>query len=129
MHPATIPMLAVPFALALLGAPADAGGQAVRHPMNAADGSTIQLVPHAGPGLAPLARGGAALPLASGWTQASVPPNLFLRAISFATPAVGYAAGELGVVVKTTDGGANWTTVLDAGFPYYWYGIQATSAQ
>ena len=129
MHPATTPMLAVPFALAVLVAPADAGGRALRHPLTAADGSTVQLVPHTGPGLAPLARGGGALPLASGWTQASVPPNLFLRAISFATPAVGYAAGELGVVVKTTDGGATWTTVLDAGFPYYWYGVQATSAQ
>ena len=29
----------------------------------------------------------------------------------------GYAAAELGAVYRTTDGGENWTTVMDIGFP------------
>jgi photosystem II stability/assembly factor-like uncharacterized protein len=40
---------------------------------------------------------------------------------------VGYAAAELGQVWKTTDGGKTWTEILNLGFPYYFYGVQALS--
>jgi photosystem II stability/assembly factor-like uncharacterized protein len=55
----------------------------------------------------------------------SVPPGLYLRAISMGSAQVGFAAGELGVVVRTTDGGDTWKTILNQGFPYYWYGVHA----
>jgi photosystem II stability/assembly factor-like uncharacterized protein len=45
--------------------------------------------------------------------------------ITFVSPTVGYAAAELGQVWQTTDGGGHWTTVLNRGFPYYYYGIYA----
>jgi len=52
-----------------------------------------------------------------------------LKAVSFADPLNGYAAAELGAVYRTTNGGQTWTTVMNLGFPYYWYGVQAFSAQ
>jgi photosystem II stability/assembly factor-like uncharacterized protein len=48
--------------------------------------------------------------------------------VSFATPLVGYIVTELGVVYKTTDGGDNWASVMNLGFPYYWYGVDALTA-
>jgi BNR/Asp-box repeat len=48
--------------------------------------------------------------------------------ISFANSQIGYAAAELGQVWKTTNGGANWTEIMNLGFPYYWYGVQASGA-
>ena len=48
--------------------------------------------------------------------------------VSFATPLVGYIVTELGAVYKTTDGGDNWTSVMNLGFPYYWYGVDAITA-
>jgi photosystem II stability/assembly factor-like uncharacterized protein len=52
-----------------------------------------------------------------------------VKAISFVNPQVGYMSAELGVVYKTTNGGANWSTVLNLGFPYYWYGIHTFTPQ
>jgi photosystem II stability/assembly factor-like uncharacterized protein len=52
-----------------------------------------------------------------------------LKAVSFADPLNGYAAAEMGAVYRTTNGGQSWTTVMNLGFPYYWYGVQAFSAQ
>ena len=52
-----------------------------------------------------------------------------VKAISFVNPNVGYMAAELGVVYKTTNGGADWSTVLNLGFPYYWYGIHTFTPQ
>ncbi len=52
-----------------------------------------------------------------------------VKAISFVNPNVGYMAAELGVVYKTTNGGADWSTVLNLGFPYYWYGVHTFSPQ
>jgi photosystem II stability/assembly factor-like uncharacterized protein len=52
-----------------------------------------------------------------------------VKAVSFVNPDVGYMAAELGVVYKTTDGGLNWTTVLNLGFPYYWYGVHTFTPQ
>ena len=96
----------------------------------AVPGGISQIVPHAGPGLAPAPFGPGSSQLgAGGWNQASVPPGLFLRAVSVATPSIAFASAELGVVLKSVDGGQSWQTVLNAGFPYYWYGVQAISAQ
>ena len=47
--------------------------------------------------------------------------------LAFPTATIGYAAAELGRVWKTTDGGETWTIVMDLGFPYYWYGVDALS--
>lgn len=56
--------------------------------------------------------------------QASI-PGAIIHDLSFPTPTVGFAAAELGQVWKTTDGGATWTEIVNVGFPYYWYGVQA----
>jgi len=48
--------------------------------------------------------------------------------ISFATTQAGYIVTELGSVYKTTNGGDNWTSVMNLGFPYYWYGVHALTA-
>jgi photosystem II stability/assembly factor-like uncharacterized protein len=50
-----------------------------------------------------------------------------IKDISFASPTVGYIAAELGRVWKTTDGGNTWTRIMNLGFPYYWYGVDALS--
>jgi len=39
------------------------------------------------------------------WTQASVPVNVTLTCVSFATAKIGWAAGHYGVVLNTQDGG------------------------
>ena len=41
---------------------------------------------------------------------------------------MGYAAAELGQVWKTIDGGTTWREVMNVGFPYYWYGVDALDA-
>src|SRR5574338_1525432 len=64
--------------------------------------------------------------LLTGWTQLQTVSGV-VKAVSFANSTVGYMGAELGVVYKTTDGGQNWTTVMNLGFPYYWYGIHAFS--
>lgn len=115
-------------ALSLALAPAPVRAEVVQLARQAPDGALVDLLPHAGPGLAPPASGSAAAS-AGPWQPASLPPGLFLRAVSMASPQIGYAAGELGVVLKTVDGGATWTLVKNDGFPTYWYGVQATTAQ
>lgn len=47
------------------------------------------------------------------WTQASVPVSSDLTAVTFVTPEKGWAVGHDGVVLATTDGGANWVRQLD----------------
>ena len=42
------------------------------------------------------------------WRQAVVPVDLTLTTVAFATPQDGWAAGGLGVVLHTTDGGLTW---------------------
>jgi len=54
--------------------------------------------------------------------------NRVFKDISFYNTQVGYIITELGAVYKTTNGGDNWSTVLNLGFPYYWYGVKALSA-
>lgn len=47
------------------------------------------------------------------WTQASVPVDVTLTCVSFATPMVGWAAGHFGVILKTIDGGKTWFIQLN----------------
>lgn len=54
--------------------------------------------------------------------------NKVFKDISFANTQVGYIVTELGGVYKTTNGGDNWVSVMNLGFPYYWYGVDAISA-
>jgi hypothetical protein len=62
---------------------------------------------------------------ANPWQLLATLPGAVIHDISFATPQIGYAAAELGQVWKTTNGGANWSLILNLGFPYYFYGVQA----
>lgn len=54
----------------------------------------------------------------------SVPGKVF-KDVSFVNPLVGFIVTELGAVYKTSNGGDNWTNVMNLGFPYYWYGVYA----
>jgi len=67
-------------------------------------------------------------PAANPWQLLATLPGAVIHDISFATPQIGYAAAELGQVWKTTNGGASWTEIMNLGFPYYWYGVQASGA-
>lgn len=67
-------------------------------------------------------------PKANPWQLLATLPGAVIHDISFATPQIGYAAAELGQVWKTTNGGVNWTRIMNLGFPYYWYGVQAGGA-
>ncbi len=64
-------------------------------------------------------------PHANPWQLLATLPGAVVHDISFATPNIGYAAAELGQVWKTTNGGVNWTQIVNLGFTYYWYGVQA----
>jgi photosystem II stability/assembly factor-like uncharacterized protein len=87
----------------------------------------VQIVPTVGPGLSTPSSTRAPA-LTTTWQPMNVPSGIYLRAISMGTAQVGYAAGELGIVLKSTDGGSTWTTILNQGFPYYWYGCHAFDA-
>ncbi len=47
------------------------------------------------------------------WRQAPVPVSANLVAVRFATPDLGWIAGQMGVVLKTQDAGQSWRLVLD----------------
>lgn len=47
------------------------------------------------------------------WRQASVPVQVSLTAVQFATPKEGWAVGHLGVVLHSADGGQTWQKQLD----------------
>lgn len=47
------------------------------------------------------------------WQQAQVPVSADLNAVSFATPALGWAVGHDGVVLHSRDGGVHWHKQLD----------------
>ena len=65
------------------------------------------------------------LPQSNPWRLQATIPSAVIKDISFAGPTVGYIAAELGKVWKTTDGGNTWTSVMNLGYPYYWYGVDA----
>ncbi len=47
------------------------------------------------------------------WKQASVPVGVLLTCVKFATPQVGWAAGQFGIILHSTDGGATWHEQLN----------------
>jgi len=47
------------------------------------------------------------------WVQASVPVGASITALRFANEREGWAVGHMGVVLRSTDGGAVWHKVLD----------------
>jgi photosystem II stability/assembly factor-like uncharacterized protein len=61
------------------------------------------------------------------WSLKFSAPGKVFKDVSFADPLVGYIVTELGSVYKTVDGGENWISVMNLGFPYYWYGVDALS--
>jgi photosystem II stability/assembly factor-like uncharacterized protein len=54
------------------------------------------------------------------WRQVPCPTSVTLTAVVFATPASGWVLGQMGVVLRTADGGLNWVRQLD--------GMQANQA-
>lgn len=66
-------------------------------------------------------------PESNPWRLQATLPGTVIKDISFASPTVGYVAAELGKVWKTTDGGNTWTLIMNLGYPYYWYGVDALS--
>lgn len=62
------------------------------------------------------------------WKLLATLPGAIIHDIAFPTPKVGFAVGEGGQVWKTTNGGSTWTLILNANYPYYWYGVNAFSA-
>jgi photosystem II stability/assembly factor-like uncharacterized protein len=67
-------------------------------------------------------------PKANPWKLQATLSGAVIHDISFPTTSVGYAAAELGQVWKTTNGGAKWTEIMNLGFPYYWFGVKALTA-
>ncbi len=61
------------------------------------------------------------------WVQKFTASGKVFKDISFADTQNGYIVTELGGVYKSTNGGNNWTSVMNLGFPYYWYGVYALS--
>jgi photosystem II stability/assembly factor-like uncharacterized protein len=114
----------------LVAAPGQALAQTIFHDLRARDGLTIiSRIPATGPGL-PVPPAPPAPPADIGdWQLMSVPPNVFIRAISMGSRNVGFAAAELGIVLRSTDGGDSWQTILNQGFPFYWYGVHAFNEQ
>lgn len=47
------------------------------------------------------------------WHQSPVPVSTTLVTARFATPHLGWVAGQMGVILKTTDGGETWRLVLN----------------
>jgi photosystem II stability/assembly factor-like uncharacterized protein len=59
------------------------------------------------------------------WKPLFTMPGAVVHDVDFPTAKIGFAAAELGQVWKTTDGGNSWTRILNRGFPYYYYGVEA----
>jgi photosystem II stability/assembly factor-like uncharacterized protein len=60
-----------------------------------------------------------------GWALKFSMPGKVFKDVSFANTQVGYIVTELGSVYKSSDGGDTWTSKMNLGFPYYWYGVYA----
>jgi hypothetical protein len=59
------------------------------------------------------------------WVLKFSAPGKVFKDVSFADENTGYIVTELGSVYKSTDGGDNWSSVLNPWLPYYWYGVHA----
>jgi photosystem II stability/assembly factor-like uncharacterized protein len=73
--------------------------------------------PQAAPGMSVSAHNWQTLPTLNG----------VVKDVDFATKKIGYIAGELGSIWKTSDGGKSWDQIVNAGFPLYFYGVQTLS--
>lgn len=62
------------------------------------------------------------------WKLLATLPGV-IHDVSFASPLVGFAAGEHGLVYKTIDGGNTWNVALSSDTNDYFYGVQAISAK
>jgi photosystem II stability/assembly factor-like uncharacterized protein len=67
-------------------------------------------------------------PAGHNWQLQASLPGTVIHDLSFASPTVGYAAAEAGQIWKTTNGGKTWTEALNLGYPYYFYGVNALTA-
>ncbi len=54
---------------------------------------------------------------AQSWNQVTVPTQANLNDIEFVNDQVGYIAGDSLTILKTTDGGGNWTSISHQGLP------------
>ncbi len=68
-------------------------------------------------------------PPTNNWKLLATLPGTIIHDLVFVSATVGYAAAEGGQVWKTTNGGKNWTMVLNLGYPYYFYGVAALSGK
>jgi len=68
-------------------------------------------------------------PQGNTWTLQATLPGAVIHDISFSSAQVGYAVAEGGQIWKTTNGGQNWSLALNLGYPYYFYGVDATNAK
>jgi len=59
------------------------------------------------------------------WRELAALPYTWIEQMSFVSARVGFAAAGNGKVLRTTDGGVTWAPVIDAPYPYYWYGVHA----
>jgi photosystem II stability/assembly factor-like uncharacterized protein len=62
------------------------------------------------------------------WQLLATLPGAVIHDLSFPSASIGYAAAEGGQVWKTTNAGKDWTEVLNLGYPYYFYGVDALTA-
>lgn len=64
-------------------------------------------------------------PVTHNWKLQATLPGTIIHDLSFASPTTGFAAAEGGQVWKTTNGGKTWSSALNLGYPYYFYGVSA----
>ncbi len=125
-----LPLVAIPLAALVASAPAPAEAPAVVQQLIAADGVTVvDRLPKSGPGLA--AANALQPPVqpssdSFSWTLQAQNDGVFTD-LSMADATHGFAAAELGRVYRTTDG-TTWQPVMNIGFPRYWYGVHAFTA-
>jgi len=64
------------------------------------------------PATKPASPSGAQTPMKGIWEPVNYKQDLELQSVYFVTPDIGYAAGEAGTIIKTTNGGSTWTPQL-----------------
>jgi photosystem II stability/assembly factor-like uncharacterized protein len=139
----SIPFVALIVSLALTFAAAPTHGQVVHRAELKANDILTAVVPVSpdpeGDIVSPIPEGGIVstqetLSIASpaqeraGWVLQATLPKV-LMGVSFCDPQNGFIATELGGVYRTTNGGVNWVSVMNLGFPYYWYGVHCFTPQ
>ncbi|MFZ0770958.1 MAG: hypothetical protein WCA49_13975 [Candidatus Sulfotelmatobacter sp.] len=62
------------------------------------------------------------------WQLQATLPGTIIHDMAFASPSIGYAVAEGGQVWKTTNGGNAWSEIFNLGYPYYFYGVYALTA-